>query len=201
MYCDENCIAGFGGNFDFNFNYDDIDLDIDVPPGPNPNPTPGSSGNFAAVQEELRATGEVLREKNDELRELQRELRNLGREQRNNPDDENLDTQMATLERSVEELEQELNQQSESYRQTIEDIQDERVAAVNERREVQIDQVLGVLCDYGSTLKALPANENVSLVFRNFAGNTHQVYVISHAAVSDCTSADSMQASAVSYQL
>jgi hypothetical protein len=210
MYCDKDC-ADFSFDFDADIDIDVPDADIDVPGGL---PSFPAMAGILLAQEQLRETNEALRERNDELRELnealrdkndelrqlQRDMRELAREQRNNPDDESLETQMETLREQNEELQNELEQQSDAYRQMNEDIQNERIAAANTLREAHIDQVLGVLCDYGSTLKALPADENVSLVFRNFAGNADQVYVFSRAAVADCTSADSLQQSAISYQ-
>jgi hypothetical protein len=215
--------AGFGsfcggdcGNLDFFV--DDINVAIDpappAPPAPPASPAPPGVTTIARMQEnqrafeeqlrareaELRAKQEELRARNEELREVNRELRDLGREQRSDPDNEELSAQMDALEATMNELAQNVEREGEAYRQTIEEIQTERTAAINVQRQAQIDQVLGVLCDYGSTLKALPGNEHVSLVFRNFTGDTDQIIVISHADVTDCTSIDNLKQAAVSYQ-
>lgn len=196
-FCEGKCGPG-----NFSFNTGDVDPRVPAADPASPaSPAAPAAPRNSVTQEQLREMNEMLREKNDALRDLRREMRALGRALGRTPDDENLEAQMATLETSLDEIETEVEQQAETYQQILEDVQNEREAAVNTRREAQIDQVLGILCDYGSTLKALPADEKVSLVFRNFTGDTDQVYVLSHAAVSDCTSADSLQATAISYQM
>ncbi len=204
-FCKGNC-----DNFDFYV--DDIDVDIDtaladLPALPDVASIEQVQENQRVFEEEMRAQAEELharqeelRARNEELREINREMRNLGREQRDDPDNDELAAQMEALEATMSELAQSVEQDSEAYRQSIEQIQNERTAAINAQRQAQIDQVLGVLCDYGSTLKVLPGSEHVSLVFRHFAGDTDQIMVMSHADVSGCTSIDSLKQTAVSYQ-
>jgi len=201
--------GGFCGGNDCNFDFyadENINVNIDpaLPDLPNLAQVQVSQRAFEsqlrAQEEELRVKAEELRARNEELRDLSRELRDLGREQRDEPDNEALAAQMDELEARMNELQQNVEQESAAYRQTMQQMQDERLAAINAQRQEQIDQVLGVLCDYGSTLKALPGNENVSLVFKNFTGNADQIVVMGHADVSSCTSVDNLKQAAVSYQ-
>jgi hypothetical protein len=200
-FCGGDC-----NNLDFFV--DGINVNINPPLPPLP-PLPASADASAlselqegqrSLMEELRAKAQELRARNEELRALNREMRSLGRAQSSDPDNNDLSAQMDSLAATVDELQQNITRDGEAYRQQLQQIQDERTAAINTQRQQQIDQVLSVLCDYGSTLKMLPGNESVSLVFRNFTGDSDQIMVMSHADVSNCTSIDSLKQTAVSYQ-
>lgn len=199
------CAGNDCNNFNFTFNDENFNINVDPLPGASFEDQLRETQRAVEEQlrdkeEELRDKGEELRERNDELRELNRQMRELGREQRDDPDDAGIAAQMEDLEARVNALQQSVDQEGAAYRETVRQMQDERTAAINAQRQQQIDQVLGVLCDYGSTLKALPGSENVSLVFKNFTGNADQIIVMSHADVSSCTSIDNLKQAAVSYQ-
>lgn len=187
-------------DFDFDFDYDGA---IPVPPappgvyvGPNPN-------DFLQAQREaIREMSEAMREKQRDIQELQRDLRELQRDLRD-PDENvsRIETQMAEVEAEMEQELAALERQRAAYEQYRAEYEQLRVDQVESYGRELANRAVSALCDYGATLRSLPANEHVTLIFENFSEDRDQVYVFEYGDVASCTSSDQLMASAVSYQL
>jgi len=72
--------------------------------------------------------------------------------------------------------------------------------SANEKRRQAEDVTLGALCNYGTTLKNIPDDEYISLIFdRPPSGKTDAVLVFKRAAIDGCHGPDDLRKGAVAY--
>ena len=158
------------------------------------------------LQQQLRNMLETMRDRQDEMRRLQRELRDVqrgedGADSGASEENVNNGAEISRLEDSIEALNSGLRADSENYRQVMTDYQAERNAEQSARRQAQTDMIFTTLCEYGKTLDSLQQDEHVNLVLRNFNDDVTQVFVVDFAAVTSCSSAQTLREGAVSYSL
>lgn len=155
---------------------------------------------FRAQAEELRDLTRELRDLSWELRELDREVRDMNFELRNVPANEQAELQqeLAELETNRNNLQQQqASIQAEVDRITAE--RAERLAKQQQQRAEQQQKLLTgfettlaqVLCNYGNTLRSLPADEHITVVLEgigepNQRNQKDRIYVFEKKAVAEC---------------
>lgn len=142
---------------------------------------------------------EAMQKKQAELRELQSEMRDLTRTQRENPGDNT--KEMEELQQSLQALSTELQEQRKSYAALVREEGKALIEERNTKKREQASLLISTLCEYGKTLGSLASDQHITLVFRDFEDNRDQVYVFPQEAIAECNNAESLQQSAVSYQL
>lgn len=142
---------------------------------------------------------ETMQEKQAELRELQSEIQGLAQAQRENPGDNS--EKMKELQQRLRALNAEWQAQRNSYAKLVREERDALIEKRNAEKREQATLLISTLCDYGKNLDSLASDQHITLVFRDFEDNRNQVYVFTQEAVADCSNAENLQQSAVSYQL
>lgn len=154
--------------------------------------------------EEAREQAEQMREKAWEVRDLafeirdaQRELRDLQYSLRNAPEaeQEELRAEISATEQRLAELETQ-RKAAQNALEVATAEQKQRVEKARAERQQQrqallanFEQKIGeVFCKYGSTLRALPDNEHISVILEGFGGTDgdDKIYVFSKDDVVDC---------------
>ncbi len=161
------------------------------------------------VSREIR---EAMRDVRRERRDIQRQIRENeikmiheeGEASREEINDKvmALSEKLAELEKKEEKLNARLREAHEQARARREEAREKMRKARQERQRAAEDTVLRTLCDYGSTLKNLPDDEHVSIVFEEFpSADGDTVYVFKRRDVARCTGgADKLKEQAVSYR-
>lgn len=155
---------------------------------------------FRAQAEELRDLTRELRDLSWELRELDRDVRDMNFELRNAPADEQAELQQELA--KLEANRQQLQQQQTTIQGKVDSIsaeRAERLAKQQQQRAEQQQQLLTsfeatlaqVLCNYGNTLRSLPADEHITVVLEgigepNQRNQKDRIYVFEKKAVAAC---------------
>ncbi|MCP1340352.1 OmpH family outer membrane protein [Idiomarina sp. M1R2S28] len=160
--------------------------------------TLGGQAMPGGSEEQVRLR-ETMQEKQTELRELQSEIQDLARTQRENPGDNA--EKMKELQQRLQALNAEWQAQRNSYATLVKEEWEALMKERNAEKREQASLLISTLCDYGKTLDSLASDQHITLVFRDFEDNRDQVYVFTQEAVADCSNAENLQQSAVSYQL
>jgi len=149
------------------------------------------SGENIEAREQLRAELELLREQlrdsKENLRDNLRELRDIERERYRSDagERERLDKRRAEIEKRIEKNKQGMN----AYKEKMDEYRKARDKKVRERKVNVINNTIQTLCDYSASLKNLPRDEHVTLIFNNYAdekGKSDRIYVFKRGDVVDC---------------
>lgn len=172
---------------------------------------------FREVREQMRDVRSDAREITWEVRELERRKRDLNFEARTADDERKQDIQVDLEEIEVELANLKLRQQElTEYADTLEA---EQKAQVEKQQQARLEadraflatfeeQIGDSLCRFGSGLRALPRDEHISFVLKNFeVGDKRQaqdrVYVFNQVNIRECVqekiSADKLLEQAVVY--
>lgn len=179
--------------------FPDLDLDFDFDPDTIPL-APGR-GMSVAERGQIEQMNEAMREQQRKVQDAQRQIRDLQREQQrgSEADMQEFASRLQAVENALQSQVAALTQQQQAYRDYMEQYQQQARAQEASANELMMGHILQALCDYGSTMKSLPANEHVTLVFENYQDDKEQIHVFTFKAVSDCTSVDALKRAAVSY--
>ncbi|MCB1644345.1 MAG: hypothetical protein KDI36_02785 [Pseudomonadales bacterium] len=155
---------------------------------------------------------ESLRDLRREQREVEREMREMELELIHVEDD----AQRRDINNSIKDLQKKLTEREAKVAQLKAQIDEKREAREQQRQAAQaklaeaeaerIKQMQAVairsFCDYGATLRNLPDDEYVSLVFDR-AGKEQdaRVYVMPRDAIADCRSPEDLLKKAITYPL
>ena len=158
-----------------------------------------------------RSTRSSIRQLNREVRDLEYEMREHEIEMLHVEEE----SVRKELEASIRELEAEIAQlaaKRQNYNQELETVKSEREKQRAERREQvasrdeqRFEQIQGVtlqaFCDYGSTLKNLPNEERVSLIFKRRKQHRDVILILTKEQVTDCrTNGEELRSRALVYQ-
>ncbi|MBD3648263.1 MAG: hypothetical protein HUJ31_12610 [Pseudomonadales bacterium] len=157
-------------------------------------------------REVMEALRDVRSERRDVEREIrEREIRLIQQDgdkdrQEIRKEIETLNEKIAGIESREEELESRIKAARKEAREKREKAKAEARKVRQERQRTIENLVLQTFCDYGSTLKNLPSDEHVSIVFEN-SHEGDSVYVIDRADLNQCNKgADGLKASAIAYR-
>lgn len=169
-----------------------------------------NQNRYITIRRVGRETLEAIREVRRERREIEREISEREIRLIHEDDDEvrrEAQKEVAELEEKlakVEAKEEKLETAVKKSRQEAQDKREKAMAEIRKAREAQQRSVetlvLQTFCDYGSTLRNLPIDEHVSLVFEDSReGDT--VYVLKHDEIDQCSNgAEGLKASAIAYR-
>ena len=112
---------------------------------------------------------------------------------------EALQTAMASLEKRSSEIKRLLEEKTAALREKTNEVRERQ----RTQRAKHVDEALGVvfttLCDYGVTMRHLPADEHMSLVVERYDGNRSRVFVMPGEMLTTCSgSGAELRESAVS---
>jgi len=118
-----------------------------------------------------------------------------------------LETSIKQLEAEIEKLTQkreQFNQEYETAKQDRVRQRRERRAKIAQRDSQRLAQAQSIImqtfCDYGSTLKNLPDDERVSIIFKRRQEGNDSIFIFDKAQVTDCDSnGDQLKAKAFAY--
>ncbi len=160
-----------------------------------------------ANAQQLRARSEELRKAREQM-EKQIEAQSQVMEQ--------LSEKMASRDRAqqekaraeMEKASQEIQKAQNQYRTRVQQFSAEQAKRWSEGVSKLQDRMLDTLCDYAGSTRKLPANEYITLLFRNAAtgeSGNHQVFVLKRADLDACASgaqsAGFLRKRAISYTL
>lgn len=167
------------------------------------------------TQRIIRITGEstreALREIRRERRDLQQEIREQEIEMIHMEEDEAnaLEASINEMESAIHELENKQHQieekaqsSREEYRKTREAARQKKALLREEQQELVQNKVLEVFCDYGATLRSLPAKEKITIIFENTHSKPSQdtILVFDQSKITDCDrDKGSLRGQALSY--
>lgn len=151
--------------------------------------------------DEQREALNTLRKEARETRELQRRVRDLEYAQRSGEgkDDKKVEKELKEAEEELAKNREKLDKAREKIQEVRKNVQLKAEARRAERMEqrnqqvAQFEQTMAqTLCDYGSTLKALPANESITLVIEGAGDpevgkNSDKIHIFSKQAVINCS--------------
>ncbi len=152
------------------------------------------------------ATGDYGRVARDQLRELRQKQRELEREMREidieaihaegtqlkelEKREKELASKVTALEGDRDKVQAKLDGYATERRREIEAKAASR-KALQQKRNSQIETiVLNTICDYGSTLRNVPSDQRISLVFRN-QSDSADIYVLKQSILQGCESGKS----------
>jgi len=144
----------------------------------------------------LRSLRREMRQLRDELRQQEIELIRA-----EGTDKEDLEESIGKLQGEMEDLEGKgdaLNDELDQERKRREQAREESIEVAKQAREKQNMMlehlVLSTMCDYGATLKNLPSNERVTLLFeregKRWTNNKTKMYVLGKEDLMECQSDD-----------
>ncbi len=153
------------------------------------------------------------------IRELRRERRELEQEIRENEiqiihmdeaDAKPMEASIREMEEQVRKLlekqmqiEEKVNLSREEYRKAREERRQQKETQRQQRNALVQNKVLEAFCDYGSTLRSLPAKEKITLIFENTHRKPRQdtVLVFQQKDITNCNRDESkLLQQALSYQ-
>ncbi|MDH5738020.1 MAG: OmpH family outer membrane protein [Gammaproteobacteria bacterium] len=139
---------------------------------------------------------EALRQLSRERRSLRREIRDLTREQRtlSEKDARDLEARQKDIQAKLDEVQEKYAALQKNRLEKIDAIRAERLDRIEERQEAARKKneavkalVTQTLCEYRTTLRNLPKDEQLSLVFKGMAeDNQVEVHVFDSAAMQNC---------------
>ncbi|MFT7243610.1 MAG: hypothetical protein ACI82A_000954 [Candidatus Azotimanducaceae bacterium] len=161
--------------------------------------------SFLHIDSESRRS---LREVNRERRELEYQRREYEIELIHADDDEQkrIEENIKELEQDIGKLDSRQAKLSKTYevekkdRATARQIKQERAKEVAGARLALIeDIVLRSFCDYGGTLKNLPSDEYVSVIFEQRKAKKQQVVVMEIGDITGCKNPETLKSDSTSY--
>lgn len=155
----------------------------------------------SSARRDLRDLNRERRELEYQRREYEIELIHASEEERKRIEGKVADVEkrLAAMEKKQVELSrvfEEQNQEREAAREAARKKAQQEDDAQFARVE---DIVLRSLCDYGTTLKNIPAREHVSLVFERKSREKQQVIVMEMDDITNCKDVASLRSKATSY--
>jgi hypothetical protein len=154
-------------------------------------------------------TRRALRELNRERRELEYQRREYEIEliHADEEDRKRINERIAEVEKQVSGMEGKQNELSKVFVEKKREVdllraerQEKAQLQANEQFALIENIVLQSLCDYGTTLKNVPDNEHVSVVFERKNEDKKEVVVMEMDDVTSCTDAKNLKSKATSYQ-
>ena len=150
----------------------------------------------------IRTVTSDVRENAGEMRELRRRIRDLELAQRS-ADGVEGEAISKELQQAREELKVTQKALEEQRAEKSEQRKAKRAAELNQRLANFEQTMAATLCDYGRTLRALPADEHVSFVLEG-AGDVEQggrdkIYVFTKRQLEKCSDASDLLAKATTY--
>ena len=149
-----------------------------------------------------------LRDLNRERREMEYQRREYEIELIHAEEDERkrIEGKIAEIEKKTAQMEArqaELSKVYEEQKREREQAREERrekARAASEKQLAQIeDVVLRSLCDYGATLKNIPNDEHVSIIFERKNSEQQRVYVVEMDDITSCKDLGALRSKATSY--
>ena len=156
-----------------------------------------------------RSTRLASRELSREVRDIEYEIRELEIELLHADESD----EQKRIEKKIAGLEKDLNK-AEAKRDKFDAKQQAKESEYVKKRDIQRlkskqendrmlgdvqDIVLQSFCDYGSTLKHLPEDEKISVVFNYVRKDKDTIFVLDKDDVSDCESTEKLKTTALTY--
>ena len=163
----------------------------------------GSYTDSAEERERLRTLREQARLQREEYRDNLRKLREIEREsyRADEARKNELDKERSFVERAIEEYQKQLKQ----YEKKMAEIKQARQQKKQAQKAAIMKQTVAALCDYQASLRTLPEDEHVTLIFEKFndTKKPDQVFVFKKSELDGCDSSsrglDKLIASATQY--
>jgi hypothetical protein len=137
-----------------------------------------------ALRAKLSALHKAQSEHEKQVEKMQEQIEEL--EEKSSSEDK---AARAKAMEALEKARQNLRKSRESYRNTVNGFRAEQGKRWQEQVVKLQDEVLDTLCNYASSARRIPDNENVTLLFRNVGNNEngeHQVFVLKRADIVSC---------------
>jgi len=131
----------------------------------------------------------IKRENRDKIRVVRKALEKVRAKMADHQDLS--DAEREELEKQLAQEQAQLQQQAESIRTEMEDLRKKQMQAWKEQRAKMERTLIEALCDYGASMRSLPDDERISIIFSESGpfhdeGPVNQVYVFTKADLIAC---------------
>ncbi|NVJ60415.1 MAG: hypothetical protein HWE27_08495 [Gammaproteobacteria bacterium] len=151
----------------------------------------GEFSGPASDREGLRELREQARQQREEYRDNLRKLREIERESYRAETErkEELDKERSLVEKAIEKYKSQLQQ----YEKKMAELRETRQKKQLEQQMAMMKQTISALCDYQASLRTLPDDEHVTLIFEKFGDSRKQdkIMVFKKSTLEDCESTTS----------
>jgi hypothetical protein len=190
-------------DFDFDFDFDDEPIVFTRGQGFPQAPQVVFLGNEGPEREAARDMEEAMRDTQEQVREMQRQVRNLERQVQGQQGENvaGIESEIAAIEARMEGQMAQMDEQRQAYETFMSELQEARQNQQVAMADEASTQIIQTLCDYGATLRSLESDEHVTIILEDVIDDTDQLYVFNFSDIRDCSSAETLKQSAVSYRM
>lgn len=182
-------------NYNFEYRYEPFESLPRIVQLHDPSLTNQQREMMSRMIEDIRRHQEDVQEQQHRIRDRQRELR------ARDGNEEELRETIAGMEAELEPMLRQLEEKHQTYEAYMRELEAQNAARMEQVNQEFTASIMQGLCDYGATIRSLPEDEHISLIFEDYAEDQDRVFILEYADVAQCTSAEDLRAGAVSYLL